>query len=404
MDITIRPLGEEEFPAFMRTVESAFSYHPFDDEIALERSVIELDRTLVAVDGGEMVGGASAYSMMLTVPGGTVPMAGVTAVGVRPTHRRRGVLNELMRRQLDDLREEGEAVAGLFASEGSIYGRFGYGVATLQASVEIERERTGFGRPHQQSGRVSLVERQTAVREMPAAYERVRNRPGLLERSPAWWEYVLADIERWRDGATAYFFALHRSGEGVDGYVVYRVKHDWETAPRSKVQIRELVAATPEAYADLWRYCFDIDLIHTIVADHRPADEPLLYMVAEPRRLNFRLGDGLYIRLVDLPRALASRRYASDGRMVLGVRDRFCPWNEGRYELEGGPDGAQCRSTEAEPDVLVDASDLGATYLGGVRFELLARAGRVEEATPGALRRADGMFAWEPAPWCPQVF
>lgn len=165
----------------------------------------------------------------------------------------------------------------------------------------------------------------------------------------------------------------------------------------------ELHAETPDAYADLWRFCFDVDLIRNIVARHRRPNEPLLHLMAEPGHLGLKVKDGLWVRLVDVPAAVAARRYAAEGTLVFELGDDFCPWNEGRYELAGGPDGAECRPTEAEPDVELRAEDLGAAYLGGVSFRDLARAGRVT-AAPEALARADAMFEWDPAPWCPFMF
>ncbi|MBA3728212.1 MAG: GNAT family N-acetyltransferase [Actinobacteria bacterium] len=405
MDVDIQLVAEEEFPAWIRAIEAAFHYVPKDEDIAMERSVAELDRSLVAMDGAQMVGAAAAYSLRLTVPGAIIPMAGVTAVGVRPTHRRQGILTALMQRQLSDVRERGETVAGLWASEGSIYGRFGYGVAALSASFEIQRDRSIFARPHRPAGTITLVDRKSAMNAMPGVYERLRpEQPGMLDRNSAWWEFRFGDLEDRRDGATEFFFALHRSQEGVDGYIAYRVKHNWKGLPKSVVQVREVLATSAETYADLWRYCFDVDLIDTIETWGRPVDEPLLFMVAEPRRLGLKLSDGLWVRIVDVAGALAARRYRESGRLVLEVRDGFLAENEGRYELHGGPDGAECRSSGAEPDLVLGAEDLGATYLGGVRFSTLARAGRVHERTDGAIQRADAMFGWDPLPWCPHVF
>jgi predicted acetyltransferase len=174
--------------------------------------------------------------------------------------------------------------------------------------------------------------------------------------------------------------------------------------PKGTIKIKELVAATTEASAQLWRSCFDHDLMGKVEAWPRPLDEPLLHMLANPRALGLRVGDGLWLRLVDVPKALAARRYSTSGRVVLEVHDSFCPWNEGRYELEGGPDGASCRPVESEADLAVDVADLGATFLGGVTFRQLHRAGRVSEVTARAMARADAMFAWDPLPFCSAVF
>jgi predicted acetyltransferase len=407
MDVEIRPVTAEEFETWARAIERAFGSYARDDELAAQRRIFEPELSLAAFEGTDIVATTGAYSLVLTVPGGRVPMPGVTAVGVAPTHRRRGLLTMLMRRELDDFRERGQVLAGLWASEGSIYGRFGYGLATYAAEFKIESDRAAFLRPHEQHGRVVLLEKKVALERFPPIYERVAGgQPGMWQRTEAWWDHVTVDLEHWRDGATALFFAMHESPDGrADGYLIYRVKHDWdEGVPGSVLKVREFMAENPRAYADLWRYCFDHDLMKFVEAWPRPSDEPLLHMLAEPRRLHLKVGDGLWLRLVDVPGALATRRYAVDGSVVLEVRDPFCPWNEGRYELEGGPHGAECRRSDRASDVILDAADLGAAYLGGVRFQTLARAGRVIEGSPGGPARADAMFAWDPLPYCSTVF
>jgi predicted acetyltransferase len=404
--VTLRTMASEEFPDYLRAVELAFSEQPTEEEIVHEGSVIEPDRSLVAMDGTTMVGTASAFSRELTIPGGTLPMAAVTMVGVRATHRRQGVLRMLMLRQLEDVRERGEVVAGLTASEGAIYGRFGYGLATLGGRFQLDKRTAvlrGSPSPH---GRIDLVPLEEALTLLPIPFERVRRTtPGVLARTRVWWEYVTRDLERWRDGASALLHAVHRSGDDVDGYVSYRFKHDWsETVPEGSVIVQELMAATPEAYVDLWAYVLGIDLAGRVEGRSRPSDEPLLHLLAEPRRLRFQLGDALWLRLVDVPRSLEARRYGIDGRVVLEVHDEFTPANEGRYLLEGGPDGATCRPTDAEPDLELAVEDLGAAYLGGTSFDALARAGRARILRPGAEIRADAMFGTARAPWCPNHF
>jgi predicted acetyltransferase len=169
------------------------------------------------------------------------------------------------------------------------------------------------------------------------------------------------------------------------------------------LDVEELVALNEDAYASLWRLCFDTDLIGRVEGWKRPADDPIVHMLAEPRALQLKYRDGLWVRLVDLEPALEARRYGTEGRLVFEVRDAHCPWNEGRIELDGGPEGARCRPTGAEPDLVVDVADLGATYMGGVSFDVLARAGRVLEEEPGTLQRADAMFGWRPGPWTAHI-
>jgi predicted acetyltransferase len=405
MDIEVRAIAESELPDYGRSLGRAFNEDFTAEDWEVERTVMEFDRTLAAFDGTDMVGTTGAFPLILTIPGGSLPMAGVTQVSVLPTHRRRGVLTQMMRTQLDDIRERGELVAGLWASESSIYGRFGYGIATLCTAIEIERSRTAFAHSRQSSGRVWLAEKDAALEHVPDVYDRATaGWPGTLRRPANWWRRITADLEHWRDGATRLYYALHDSGEGVDGYVLYRVKQDWGSGFGSGiVKVREVMATSLAAYADLWQYCFGIDLIAKIEAWPRPLDDPLQYLLAEPRRLNMRVADAMWIRLVDVPAALAARRYAAPGQIVLDVRDAFCAWNEGRYELDAGPGGATCRPTTRDADLTLDAADLGGTYLGGVRFGALARGGRVE-GDAAALTLADGMFGWDRPPFCPNVF
>ena len=407
MDIEIRTIEPAEFRGYADRIGRGFGRYLTEDELDDWQRVIEIDRSLAATDRGAIVGAASAFSFPLTVPGGDMPVAGVTGVSVLPTHRRRGILTSLMHRQLEDVHQRGESIAGLWASESIIYGRFGYGPAAYSVELSIDRVHSGFARGFQPAGRLTMVDRDRALELMPPIYERIRlGWPGLWGRSDKWWNHLHADLESWRDGASALFFVIHESEAGEpDGYAEYRVKHDWSSGePSGTLSVRELMAESVEAYTALWRYCLDVDLVTTIEAWPRPVEEPLFHLLADPRRLRRPGFDGLWLRLVDVAHALAGRRYATQDGLVLEVRDAFCPWNEGRYELEGGPEGARCRPTRRQPDLLVEAADLGACYLGGTRLQTLARAGRVHEGRPGAVARADAMFGWDPLPWCPAVF
>jgi predicted acetyltransferase len=227
----------------------------------------------------------------------------------------------------------------------------------------------------------------------------------MMARAGNWWEYRVRDIEGDKsDGFGQPFFVLSEGPDGPDGYVIYRTKHNWDTGgPDGILDVTELVSLDADAEAALWRYCFGVDLMTRFEAWLRPADEPLVHMLADPRRLSRKLRDALWIRIVDVPSALAARRYAIEDRLVLGVRDPVCPWNEDRFELEAGPAEAECRVSGQTPDLVLSAADLGAIYLGGVRLSTLWRAGRVD-GDPEIIRRADLLFDWQPAPWCPNLF
>lgn len=405
VDFEIRPIREEEFVEYELALETAFHGAAHLDEIEDFRRVAELDRCFAALDGDEIVGGADTNSFRMAVPGGVIPAAGITGVGVKPTHRRLGVNTALMRRQLDDVHERGEPVAVLFASEGSIYGRYGYGLGTFGCDIDLETDRSEYVRGYTPSGRVHLLERAAALPPMRSVYDRVwPERPGMLELNERWFEHVTYEPEHERTERPCYY-AVHTTGEVVDAYAIYRVKHEWPGGvPRNELELEDLQATTPQAYADMWRYVLDADLVHHVTSWNRPVDEPLLHLLREPRRLRLRVGDSLWVRLVDVPRALEGRRYASEGRLVIEVSDRFCPWNEGRYELVGAPEGAECRRTDAEADLVCTTNDLGATYLGGSTFRQLHRAGHIGEERSGALARADAMFASDPAPWSSHLF
>jgi predicted acetyltransferase len=403
MDLEIRTVEQHEWDPLLRMLSLTFGETIDPDEAAAARKVTEFDRTIAAYDDGAMVGSGSIASLEISVPGGTAPVAGVTSIGVLPTHRRRGVMTAVLRRQFEDVHEGPESLACLYASEGAIYQRFGYGMGVPMAAFSIDRRRTSFARPLQPRGEIHLLERREAMEPIRDIFERGRTRwPGMLDRPGDWWEYRLQH-QHDRESYTDWFFALHQAEE-LDGYAFYRVKQGWShQGPNLELELEELMALNEDAYAGLWRFCFDTDLVGRVHGWKRPADDPILHMLAEPRALRFHVRDGLWVRLVDVDAALEARRYWTEGTLVFEVRDGNCPWNEGRFRLEGGPDGASCSRTDAEPDLVVDAADLGAAYMGGVAFQTLAGASRVVEASRGALKRADAMFTWRPGPWCAHV-
>jgi predicted acetyltransferase len=407
MDIEIRQMGEEHVDEFFRLHGAAFSEEIRPEDIEVWGPELKTTRTFAAFEGDAMVGSTAAASYQLTVPGpGQVPCAGVLAVGVLPTHRRRGILRRLMRRQLDDVHEQGQPTAYLWASEASIYQRFGYGVGSYMGSVNLRRTDVPFVRPIEPGGRVRIVEKDEAIKVMPTVYEAVRaHRPGFVTRDEGRWQDVFRDPEHHRDGASSLFFAIHETDAGADGFVAYRSKEDWAPSlgPNNTVEIEELLTSTDDAYAALWRYVLDLDLVRTVKGFKRPADEPLLAMLLEPRAMDFSIRDGTWLRLVDVRAALEARGYASEERLVLQLRDGFCSWNEGRWELEAGPEGASVKPSEADTDLVLHVDDLAAMYLGAVSARSLARARRIE-GSPESVARADALFATAEAPWCPHIF
>lgn len=404
MDIEIRTITDDERADWVRAADTAFSAVPKDDELEASLPVIETDRSFAAVDGRRMVATAAAITFRMVVPGGArIPTAGVTMVGVHPTHRRRGINTRMMQAVLDQAVERGEPFAALFASEGAIYGRFGYGLASFLGELQAESARMDFVRGYEPRGHVELVTKDEAMPIVGRVYD-AGLRVGGVERDDTMRDHVFATVGEDKD--KSWFYAVHRDEGGEpDAYAVYTMKHDWpRSVPSGTIEVKECVASTASGYADIWRFLFDVDLVATVEAWNRPSDEPLLQLVREPRRLRFSLADGLWVRLLDVPAALEARRYAADGRLVIEVADGFRPENDGRYELVVEEGVGSCRRTEAGADLAGTINVLGATYLGGTSFAQLAEAGQVEERTPGSLTRADALFRSSPAPWCAYDF
>ncbi|WP_327132072.1 GNAT family N-acetyltransferase [Streptomyces sp. NBC_01343] len=410
MALEMRVLQADEWDVWYDHLELAFGGVPESpQERELYKSLTELGRSLGVWDGGTCVGSAGAFSFRLSVPGGAlVPAAGVTMVGVAPTHRRRGVLTSMMRRQLDDVRAGGEPIAVLTASESAIYGRFGYGIATYALSLTVDTTRVRLTvPPGTDEVRLRLVDPEKALPECEQVYaELVSRRPGMPARQPGWERLSLLDPESMREGASPLKCVVAERADGeIAGYARYRVKpvydHGWE----GRVEVADLDALDPAATAALWRYLFEIDLTATVRAGRRPADDPLLHLVSDVRRARPVVRDSLHLRLVDLPAALEARAYAAPLDVVMEVEDAFCPWNEGRWRLVRDAEGAvSCARTADPADLELSVRELGSAYLGGITLTSLAAAGRVRELRPGALAEASRAFTADVAPWLPHGF
>jgi predicted acetyltransferase len=396
-----RTITPEEIDPFLASLSTAFSDSRADpDEVKSDKEVIEPDRSFAAFEDGRIVGCASAISQRMVVPGGAlVPTAGITMVGVLPTHRRRGILRELMSMLLAQAAERGEPLATLYASQAAIYGRYGFGHAATHLSFDVALDRVSWAPGTEAIGRVLLHTREAALPMMRKVYDAaIAERPGAVELDDAWlkvgfWESSKDDERQ--------FYAVHEDEAGVpDGFAMYNVKNEWPRGlPDLEMKVRRLVTTTPASSAALWRYLFDIDLVSRVKVEARPVDDPLLWQLDEPRALRPEVDDGLFLRPLDLVAALTARGYAADGRVVLGVADPTTLGSDGTYELnvEGGV--ATCRGSEDAPDLECSINALGATYLGGVTWATLAAAGRVQERTPGAFAIADALFRCDRAPW-----
>jgi predicted acetyltransferase len=412
----IRPIDDSEWEGFVRVSESAFnSRWPREEMMRLDRLVVEPGRTLVAFDGDQMVGTTLAFSFGMTVPGGdVVATAGISGVSVLPTYRRRGILSALMRKQLDDIAAGGEPLAALFASESAIYGRHGYGVAAPEYNFTFHRG-DGQLRPlpagTQAAPALRLADPKEALDEMKAVYEALRpTRPGMLTRHDGWWDMHVADPEFLREGTSPQACVIADDPSGPRGYALYAVKPDWgsDGIPAQVLMLRDLYWTDPSACAALWTDMLSRDLVSEVRARVRPTDDPILQLLADPRRARTQLFDGLYVRIVDLPAALMARTYAAAVDVVIEVTDEQLPANEGRWRLQaGGPhDGGKpaCDRTTAEPDVALPVTGLGAAYLGGVRLGALAAAGQAAEYRHGALAGLSTAMWQDTAPWSPVMF
>jgi predicted acetyltransferase len=297
----------------------------------------------------------------------------------------------------------------LFASEASIYGRFGYGMATESAVLSGQVRELGY-RPGVPlgDGSVTEVDAETMLATAPSVYDQaIAARPGMMARPRPWWDHVTYDSEERSKESGKIRLALHHEPDGTaSGFAIYRPKKEWTDTgqPNCELHVEEVLATNSAAYARIWRYLLDMDLVRRIKYYGASADEHVRYLLADQRGLQCSLSDGIYVRLVDVPKALALRRYATDIDVVLEVTDEFCPWNTGRYRLRGGLDCAECVATTAPSDIAITARDLGAIYMGGVSLQALVGAGLATELTAGAVRRASTAFGWPVAPSMPDDF
>lgn len=406
MQIDIRNITPIELTPFVRTIETAFGQEMRASDIPTFKRKIDLSRLHAAFDDEDIVATAGVFPFNLTIPGAEIPAAGVTMVGVLPTHRRRGILRQMMRIQLDEARSRGESIAVLWASEDAIYQRFGYGPTANQAHIDTDPKTVRFLDDDGPQGKVRFVEVEDRMKVLPSIYDRVRaERPGMYERSHTWWEtHSLLDPEHSRRGASPLLTVVLELDGKPEAYASYRVRPKWgdDAIPNGTLEVGETIGTSAVATREIWRYLFGVDLIRRVQAYYLPADFPLLLMVQESRALRFSFSEMFWLRLVDLRAALEARSYQSDGTVVLQIEDDFCPWNEGRWRLDAG--AGSVTSTEDDAGLVMKTNALAGAYMGGFSFSDLARAGRVTELVPGSLTKADAMFRTDVAPWCPENF
>lgn len=404
----IRSTTDEDLEVFVDTVHAAFGHFPQTPvgEGGRWWSALEMDRGLLAVTpDGKPVGTAAAYSFELTLPGRIpVPVAGVTAVGVVPSHRRRGVLSAMMRQQLTEVRARGEFLSVLLASEAPIYGRFGYGPATSTARLTVPRHKAALAVPRARatadapatgsdSGSVEVLRRAECGDILEAVYDRYRRaQPGALSRPHRWWERGAGHAPT---SPTPRYIAVHRDADGAaDGYASYSI------GEQNTLTVDETIAVDDAVFTALARFVLGHDLVSQVVFRHVPPEHPLRWQLADLRAGEIGgHADWLWVRLLDVPRALAARGWFTDGELVLDVDDPFLS-EHGRYLLTIRDGKADCVPTDREPDLSLDVRDLGSVYLGGTTPSTLVRAGHIRAHHPGAAALADALFATERSPHC----
>ena len=429
--IEVRKIEPAEVEAFARSVTVPFLDSQDDeDKIGHMTRDVEPDRAWVAVEEGRFVANCCNLTRDVTLPGWqgepcpTVPLTAVSEVGVHPTHRRRGLLTQMMGELLDDGRRRGEPLAGLVASEGSIYGRFGFAVATEMARWRADPKRTAYVEPMKQAD-ITLATANEVAKMVPKIHDRHRRaRAGEVDRHDRWWDETLADPRDKRKGQSQWFFLI--AGDG-DGYAAYRgedMSNDRDFGGR--VRVHDMYATDPDIEAALWRFVFDLDLVKEVVGERRPVDEPLRWRLKDPRRLRVeRVEDGLWMRILDVPKALEARGYERSGSLCFEVVDRpeLSPTGTNKangsdatdeqrvlgkwvLEVDAESTAVDCRRPKAgnhkdKPQLRLGIGALSALLFGGVSARALARAGLIEltgEGQHGAVAEADGLFSTSLAP------
>lgn len=409
--LDVRYITRDEIPEWSRALDRGFLRSPTEANVVYRQRIVEPERTIGAFEGSRCVGTFRSGPKTVTVPGGgAITASGVTNVAVTATHRRRGLLSRMMAEDLNASVERGEPAAVLVAAEYGIYGRYGYGHATTAVMFEIDVPRAGLG-PYAPpaGGRIDIADGAEVREYAPEVHERFRPaRAGVLRRDESWWRLATGDVVPPYPGFKEPFHVLYRDGSGrVDGLLTYSVDDVWEAKlPKVTLSVLDLVAATPAAEAELWRYAMSVDWVTRVTADYRPPDDIVPLLLGDPRAARVTSSaDFMWLRLLDVPVALSARTYATAGALVIEVADP-AGHGEGRYLLESGgpPEPGSCARTTRSADLTLGVADLGALYLGEETVTRLSALGRADEHTPGAVARAEALLHTGRRPWCPDIF
>jgi predicted acetyltransferase len=405
--IALRPIAQDEpLTALFDLDELTFHEAVPAAHRTHHAAAIRREETLCAYDGGRLVGSSAVYRQTVSVPGGALPTGAVSWVSVAPTHRRRGVMRAMMEGQLRRLATDGVPLAVLWAAEAPLYGRFGYGAATATHDTKVRlRDRDSGLRAGLDPRPVRLLDPAAAGPQLDEVYVRLgRQRAGVLHRDAEWWaNKVLADPAEDREGGP---LRVVVAGERPDGYALYRVRTDRALPEESAgiVDVEEFVGLTPQARCDLWAYLLSVDLAGRLDAPLLPVDDPLVALLRNPRTAERAERDALWVRLLDVPAAVAGRTWATEARLTVELEDDLLPRNAGRWRFELGPDGGRCTRTDDPADLVLPVAELGAAYLGGGSVVRAVDAGLVAEASPGAAAAFDRAARTAHAPWNVAVF
>ena len=402
----IRFITDDEVPQFHRAIAFGFGGDMTEEDDADDRfrELFPLETSIAAFDGDRVVATFGSFDFDVTVPGGTLPMAGTTIVTVQPTHRRQGVLTKMMGMHLEQAIERGQPIAGLWASETAIYGRFGYGPATHALDLTVPTDRVTIPEGPA-SDSVRLIDADDAFDILPGIYDEVRrSTPGMLSRSEAWWKHRrLRDPEHWREGASSRRIAVASRGDRPVGYVSYRQKEKWDgMLPNGSVEVMEVIATDDDARRSLWHYLATIDLFPNVHWWNTPGDYPLLVEVDNPRRVTVKPFDTLWLRILDVPKALSARTYEADGSIRMRILDDYLG-RGGTVQLTISGGVATCIETTEDADVTMSIADLGSLYFGRPGASAMWHAGSIE-GTQASVRTLDRLFRTAELPFCSEVF
>ncbi|WP_405599397.1 GNAT family N-acetyltransferase [Streptomyces sp. NBC_01410] len=414
MSVETRVITESEYPDWLRALNTGFLRPPVisDEEVASRRPHTDLARVRGAFDEGRCVATFRSFDQQLTTVGGAaLPASAVSNVTVSPTHRRRGLLSRMMAADLAEAKERGDVVSTLIAAEYPIYGRYGFGPAAWTTEWAVDVPRTGLD-PRwsgpSDGGRIDLVDAADVRKLGPELHARLAAvQPGVVSRNERWWQLNTGQVQLPGQPWTEPYYAVYRSASGeIEGLLAYEADDKWGDAkqPLNTATVRELLALTPAAERALWHYVCSVDWIATVKSGFRAPDDLLPLLLPDPRAARILThADFLWVRILDVVRALEARTYAAAATLVLDVQDS-AGLAGGTFRLDASPEGAVCAPSVESPDLTLDVRELGALYLGDESAVRLSALGLAAEATPGAAAVADALFRTSRRPWCPDVF